>query len=215
MARSAVKKGFVTYHSHDEDADPFTILDEVQTFLDGYRNSENGLSSFILGFPESRSESFEDFERFFWRLLRGLRRADTEEPDPRVSSDPSSTRYSYSIHGEAFFVILCHPKSPRISRRTPFPVIVFNPHQQFEDLRARRVFNRVRTIIRNRDKILQGTINPMLDDFGRSSEIFQYTGKVYNDGPDEFMKEFYDDYSSENRNWVSPEEGIAAESDRP
>lgn len=210
MARSAVKKGFVTYHTHTGDEDPYTTLDQIKSFLVDYRESANGLSSFMIAFPDRANESFDEFEKFFWQFLKDLRRADTVDPDPRVSADPSSPNFSLSFEGEAFFVILCHPKSPRIARRTPYPLIVFNPHQQFEDLRARRVFQRVRSIIRNRDKILQGTLNPMLDDFGHSSEIFQYTGKTYSNGPDEFMKEFYDDHPTENRHRISPEEGFTS-----
>jgi hypothetical protein len=46
-------------------------------------------------------------------------------------------------------------------------------------MRKNGIFNKVRTMIRMKDKILQGTINPMLQDFGERSEVFQYLGKIY------------------------------------
>lgn len=101
------------------------------------------------------------------------------EHDPRVSSQIASPDFSFSMKSEAFFILALHPQSPRLARRLPIPAIVFNPHQQFETLRKKGVFNKVRNFIRNRDKALQGFINPMLSDFGEKSEIYQYTGRVY------------------------------------
>jgi hypothetical protein len=34
-------------------------------------------------------------------------------------------------------------------------------------------------MIRKRDISLQGFINPMVDDYGSTSELFQYTGREY------------------------------------
>ena len=38
-------------------------------------------------------------------------------------------------------------------------------------------YKRVRNTIRKRDKKLQGNINPMLEDFGATSEAKQYSGR--------------------------------------
>jgi FPC/CPF motif-containing protein YcgG len=96
-----------------------------------------------------------------------------------VSSNPNSKNFSFSIMEEAFFILALHPDSPRLARRFPKPMIVFNPHQQFENLRSVGMYARVRDIIRKKDKLLQGFINPMLNDFGEKSEVFQYTGRMY------------------------------------
>ena len=72
-----------------------------------------------------------------------------------------------------------HPDSPRWSRRFKHPAIVFNPHQQFENLRRKGLFTKIRNLIRKRDQELQGFTNPMLNDFGDKSEIYQYIGKLY------------------------------------
>jgi FPC/CPF motif-containing protein YcgG len=55
---------------------------------------------------------------------------------------------------------------------------VFNPHEQFERLRADGKWKHMQETIRERDVQLQGTINPMLSDFGERSEARQYSGRA-------------------------------------
>jgi FPC/CPF motif-containing protein YcgG len=55
---------------------------------------------------------------------------------------------------------------------------VFNPHAQFEQLRAQGRYQPLRDRIRARDVALQGHVNPMLVDHGRESEAKQYSGRV-------------------------------------
>lgn len=183
MAKALLKKGFLCLHK-EQKADAETaknVLERFHQFVDAYRSKPDRLSSFILTFDDARYESFENFEKDFWSFLNLLSSLDKQlfPHDPRVSADPKDSKYGYSIKSEAFFILLLHPKSPRFARRFFKPSIVFNPHQQFENLRKEGLFSRVRNIIRSKDKILQGTINPMLKDFGERSEIFQYTGKNY------------------------------------
>ena len=70
-----------------------------------------------------------------------------------------------------------HPRASRDARRAGSPIVVFNPHRQFERLRDEDRYTRMRDIIRRRDEQLQGTINPMMGDFGRASEARQYSGR--------------------------------------
>jgi FPC/CPF motif-containing protein YcgG len=58
---------------------------------------------------------------------------------------------------------------------------VFNPHEQFERLRADGHWKRMQETIRRRDLELQGSINPMLSDFGEQSEARQYSGRAVED----------------------------------
>ena len=55
---------------------------------------------------------------------------------------------------------------------------MFNLHEQFEALRASGRYPRMRDKIRERDRALQGTINPMVADHGETSEARQYAGRV-------------------------------------
>ncbi len=204
MAKSVLKNGVLEFHEA-KDYSLESIHDLMGDFVSSYRRTDK-LHSFILGFP---AMTFPEFEKYFWKFLTSMKSLDHSPNDPRVDSDPYSPRFSYSIHAEGFFILLLHPDSPRLSRRTKFPAIVFNPHQQFEDLRKKNIFHKVRDTIRKRDLELQGNANPMLHDFGVSSEIFQYTGKKYS-GPDQFIEEFYESYPAANRNRFSSYEGLEA-----
>ena len=65
-----------------------------------------------------------------------------------------------------------------MARRFRWPALVFNPHVQFERLRGEGKWKRMQQTIRERDVALQGNINPMLSDFGQSSEARQYSGRA-------------------------------------
>jgi FPC/CPF motif-containing protein YcgG len=121
------------------------------------------------------------FEELLWRQLRQLHRADVCEWDPDASADPSDPQFSFSFAGQAFYIVGMHPNSSRVARRFPWPTLVFNPHEQFERLRADGKWQRMQQSIRARDIALQGDINPMLSDFGEESEARQYSGRAVAD----------------------------------
>jgi FPC/CPF motif-containing protein YcgG len=95
-----------------------------------------------------------------------------------VSSDPNDPEFSFSFAGRAFYVIGIHPRSSRIARTFPWPALVFNPHEQFERLRTDGKWKKMQKAIRARELVLQGSINPMLTDFGEESEARQYSGRA-------------------------------------
>jgi hypothetical protein len=119
------------------------------------------------------------FDQFFWQRLQALSNLDSEKYayDQRVSDDPGSENFSFSLKSEAFFIIGLHPASSRPARKFKYPTIVFNPHAQFEKLRKLGQYQKMQNIIRKRDTALAGGINPMLTDFGTASEVYQYTGQ--------------------------------------
>jgi uncharacterized protein len=141
-----------------------------------------GFASFVAAFrgPVIRNE--RHFERLLWRELQLVHDRDDHPWNPDVSVDPSSDRFGFSVAGRAYFVIGMHDHASRIARRTPFPVMVFNLHEQFEMLRRSGRFEPMRDVIRRRDLRLQGDLNPMVDDHGRSSEARQYSGREVDDG---------------------------------
>ncbi|RYZ98260.1 MAG: YqcI/YcgG family protein [Proteobacteria bacterium] len=158
------------------------VFEKLNSFIDSYRANKEKLHSCIISFSNDEFKEFAAFEKSFWEILQALREIDDKiNPyDPRVSSDPRDGNYSFSVKEEAFFILLLHPKSPRKARQFAVPSIVFNPHQQFEDLRAKGTFHKVRSTIRARDERYQGALNPMLMDFGSEvSEIHQYSGLDY------------------------------------
>ena len=137
-------------------------------------------ASFIAIFERPRETSELEFEDLLWKQLRLLHEHDRcdSDWDPAVSSDPADSHFSFSFAGQALYVIGMHPNSSRKARRFPWPALVFNPHEQFERLRADGKWQRMQETIRQRDRDLQGTINPMLSDFGVQSEARQYSGRA-------------------------------------
>lgn len=154
------------------------LLKDLEKYIAGYDFSTNDFQSFIAVFPDAEIENEDEFELVLWKQLADLHRIDSRAWDNNVSSDPKDDNFSFSLAGRAFYIVGMHPKSSRKARRSPYPCIVFNLHNQFEKLREMGVYHNVRDKIRERDIELQGSMNPMLEDFGKSSEAKQYSGKA-------------------------------------
>lgn len=137
-------------------------------------------ATFVAIFEQPLAADEVEFERLFWQQLRRLHRQDAArfEWDPSVSSEPTDPHFSFSFGGQALYVIGLHANSSREARQFHWPALVFNPHEQFERLRDDGKWQRMQETIRTRDMALQGTINPMLSDFGEKSEARQYSGRA-------------------------------------
>lgn len=121
------------------------------------------------------------FERLLWAQLQRLHELDLEHGErwcTDVSADPSDPRFSFSLQGHPWFVIGLHPGASRVARRAPSPVLVFNSHHQFNALKADGRYAKMQEATRERDRQLQGSINPMLADHGEVSEARQYSGRA-------------------------------------
>lgn len=153
------------------------LLEDLRAYIKEYDFSSNKFETFIAVFPEAEIVSEIEFENLLWRQLQFIHEQDAVDWDHRVSNDPKDPNFSFSIGGRAFYVIGMHPKSSRMARKAPYPTVVFNLHWQFEKLREMGAYHKVRDKIRERDTELQGNINPVLEDFGESSEARQYSGR--------------------------------------
>jgi len=60
--------------------------------------------------------------------------------------------------------------------------LVFNLHDQFEQLREAGRYEKLRESILDRDEKLAGSMNPMLARHGASSEARQYSGRAVEPG---------------------------------
>ncbi|HEX5168312.1 MAG TPA: guanitoxin biosynthesis heme-dependent pre-guanitoxin N-hydroxylase GntA [Cyclobacteriaceae bacterium] len=174
-------KCYVAEHMACPESD-FEILRFLYSFVDTLRQTGGGqyLSAVAL-FKKPHFDNEEFFDKIFWQRLQAISDLDAQHHgyDRRVDNDPTSAHFSFSIREEAFYIIGLHPASGRKARRFSFPAIVFNPHSQFVSLRERDKYESMRTAVRKRDIKYSGSVNPMLADFGESSEVYQYSGLQY------------------------------------
>lgn len=154
------------------------LLQDLNSYIEDYDFDSNDFQTFIAVFPEDAASSEIDFEQELWRRLIELSKLDNSKWDSAVSRNPEDNHFSFSLGGKAFYIVGMHPNSSRIARKSPYPSIAFNLHHQFEKLREMGVYENVRDRIRQRDRDLQGFINPMLEDFGNKSEARQYSGRI-------------------------------------
>ncbi|WP_026934236.1 guanitoxin biosynthesis heme-dependent pre-guanitoxin N-hydroxylase GntA [Christiangramia echinicola] len=154
------------------------LLKDINHYIENYDFTSNDFQTLIAVFPDSEITCEDEFELLLWKQLSDLARADNKTWDAEVSNDPENENFSFSLGGRAFYIVGMHPESSRIARKSPYPSIAFNLHHQFEKLREMGVYHNVRDKIRERDKNLQGSINPVLQDFGERSEARQYSGKA-------------------------------------
>ncbi|MDO6437552.1 guanitoxin biosynthesis heme-dependent pre-guanitoxin N-hydroxylase GntA [Cyclobacterium sp. 1_MG-2023] len=153
------------------------MLIAIKAYLANIDFESNKFKSFIAVFPETQINSEKEFEHLLWDQLQYIHDIDEQPWDPNVSCDPENASFSFSIAGHAFYVVGMHPKSSRLARRTPYTTLVFNLHSQFVKLRANKSYHKIRDKIRERDIDFQGSVNPVLKDFGESSEAVQYSGR--------------------------------------
>ncbi len=163
--------------------DDGAILNFLYGFINKFRDSEDLFHSAAIIFKATPFYNEEQFEEFLWQRLQALADLDAKSYgyDTRVDADPNSAKFSFSIKEEGFFIIGLHPASSRIARQFKYPTLVFNPHTQFEKLREEDRYEQMKQVVRKRDIAFSGSVNPMLDDFGKSSEVYQYSGKKYDE----------------------------------
>jgi uncharacterized protein len=165
--------------------DDLHIIAAIHRLADDYRVDPVLFQSLAILFPASAPMGEAAFEQHLWNRVQSLSDKDGwlgNCTDPRVSDDPDDPHFSLSFGGEAFFVVGLHPGSSRPARRYAVPVLVFNLHDQFEQLRAQNRYEKLRGSILERDVALAGSINPMLARHGTTSEARQYSGRAV--GPD-------------------------------
>ncbi|WP_426167230.1 guanitoxin biosynthesis heme-dependent pre-guanitoxin N-hydroxylase GntA [Sandarakinorhabdus sp. DWP1-3-1] len=184
-AKSALGKGrmrIVVARSLTSAWDDLRILPQLTALANDYRAEPELFQSLVVVFegPDEIEESV--FEQHLWERVQSLSDKDAiwfgQPHDPRVSDDPDDPHFSLSFGGEAFFVVGLHPGASRPARRFERPALVFNLHDQFEELRRQQRYEGLRAKILQRDEALAGSMNPMLARHGDSSEARQYSGRA-------------------------------------
>ena len=150
-----------------------------------YKDDPTGLRSLAVVFEGPSDLSEREFEQAMWERIQSFADKDAwlgQPYDDTVSPDPEDPHFSLSFGGSAFFVVGLHPNASRPARRFPRPTMVFNLHEQFETLRAEGRYERMRERILDRDLAIAGSLNPMLERHGESSEARQYSGRAVEPG---------------------------------
>lgn len=182
-AKSALARGtleVLVCHSLTSAWDDVRIHSELLEWARDWRNDPNGLRSLAVVFEGPGDLTEKEFEALMWERIQSLTDKDAWRGQPydhRVSADPDDPHFSLSFGGEAFFVVGLHPNASRPARRFPRPTLIFNLHEQFENLREEGRYERMRERILERDIALAGDINPMLARHGEASEARQYSGR--------------------------------------
>jgi uncharacterized protein len=157
-----------------------TIFPKLVRFAKRYKDDPKPFQTFVVIFEGPRNLTEATFERALWQRIQSLSDKDAWagfRRDTRVSADPQDGHFSLSFGGEAFFAVGLHPRASRPARRFATPVIVFNLHAQFEQLRELGNYEKLRAAILSRDLLFSGSENPMLSRHGETSEARQYSGR--------------------------------------
>jgi FPC/CPF motif-containing protein YcgG len=161
--------------------DDLRILPALLDLARSYRADPVPFQSLAVLFERGAPRNESEFEAHLWKRLQSLSDKDEwlgQPADPRVAHDPGDPHFAMSFGGEAFFVVGLHPKASRPARRFSSPAMVFNLHDQFEQLRAEGRYEKLRATILARDLDLAGTPNPMLAAHGATSSARQYSGRA-------------------------------------
>ena len=180
MAQTMFREDRVDMHVYENFGSAETaglILNDLRGYTGEYDFNNNEFYTFIAVFNDDRKMSEKEYETLLWKQLQHLHNKDEQPWDKTVSANPEDDNFSFSALGHAFYIIGLHPNSSRKARQAPYPAMVFNLHSQFEQLREAGTYKQVRETIRQRDIEFEGSINPMLDDFGDRSEARQYSGR--------------------------------------
>ncbi len=183
-AKSAVGRGqmkFVVARDLQSSWDDLRIYSALLEFATAYRENRKLFQSLVVLFETTPRISETAFEQAMWTRIQSLADKDVwhgQDYDERVSPDPESPHFSLSFGGEAFFVVGLHQNASRPARRFDVPALVFNLHDQFEQLREQERYEGLRANIIQRDVAIAGSPNPMLARHGELSEARQYSGRA-------------------------------------
>lgn len=154
------------------------LAEDLKTYIAETIAAESEYMSMIAVFTDE-IDSELDFENKIWKQLQKLHDSEMNKKiwDPAVSSNPEESDFSFSFNGTAFFVVGLHPKASRRARRFGYTAMAFNLHRQFEQLREKGAYENMKKVIRDREISYDGSVNPMLKDYGQGLEAPQYSGR--------------------------------------
>lgn len=156
------------------------VCHDLYEFSHEFRDVGDRFVTYIAMFRGPAMSAESHFEELIWQHLQRMHDLDGQyfAWDSSVSANPADPTFSFSIGARAYFVVGLHPCASRMARTVRQPTLIFNLHEQFDRLRARGKFETMKQVIRSRDIAYQGSVNPVLNNFGESSEARQYSGRA-------------------------------------
>jgi len=153
---------------------------DLHDFVLWQNSCPSRFSTFIAAFHRPTIAGEEHWEEILWQQLKALHQIDAQHHgwDPIATADPADKEFSFSVGGRAFFLVTLHPAASRMSRRFPWPALVFNALYMFHDLYAAGEAEKFKKVVRERDMRLQGTINPNLHRAAEVSRAREYSGRA-------------------------------------
>jgi uncharacterized protein len=181
-AKAALRQGgyrFGLYGAMGSPAAAAGLARDLFTFLDERDSFGSTFVTYVASFSGPPPPDELAFEQALWATLQQLHALDAPLHGwaRAVSADTDDPRFAFSFAETAVFVVGLHAASSRATRRFAWPTLIFNPHDQFERLRSSGQYERFKHVIRAADLALDGSVNPMLADFGERSEAVQYSGR--------------------------------------
>lgn len=179
--RSAIRQNAYRFGLYDGMGSAASVADlacDLTRFVGDDDLRSEPFTAFVASFVDPVPADEEEFETLLWSTLQQLHDTDVAPWTAAAAPEPEDARFSFSFSGTGFFIVGLHAHSSRLARRFAWPTLVFNPHAQFDRLREEGRYIRFRDVIRARDMELQGSLNPMLRDFGEESEARQYSGRA-------------------------------------
>lgn len=183
-AKSALAKGniqILTVGNLASGADDLAIYEYLNMQARQYDYSRRIFQSLAILFCDDSRRSEKDFEKALWQRLQALSDIDKNrgyEHDQKVSCNPADPNFAMSFSGAAFFVVGIHPNASRPARQFTHPAIIFNIHDQFEQMRSTGLYQQLQKTISERDMAFAGSRNPMLAPHGSISAARQYSGRA-------------------------------------
>ena len=158
------------------------LRNDLLAYLKRFKETRSTYFTFFAAFEDEKHLSEAEFEQNLWNELSSLTSETTRQPDqdPRFSDDPNSQKFCFSLAGHAFFVVGLHPQSSRLSRQFPWPTLIFNVFEQFNQLAAVGKYESMVQLNRARDSRFQESPNPMALKYGEQWESIQFSGKENN-----------------------------------
>lgn len=160
------------HHAHQ-------LYKDLIRFKELQQDSKAPYLSFWAIFTDSNYRDENLFETDLWKELSALSSCEDESVpwDENFSSNPADPNFSISLGGDAYFVVGLHASSSRLARQFKWPALVFNLHEQFEELFRQGRYESTVKANRSREMKFQGELNPMVERHGDKWESIQFSGK--------------------------------------